>query len=95
MCDCAADYDDIRCAAETDVSLSTTLPSTAVIVTGEQNQLTYALSHLLDNAYRFTENGAIVITISADDTFATLQVSDTGVGIPETNCHTYLIAFSR
>ncbi|MCO5194083.1 MAG: hybrid sensor histidine kinase/response regulator [Anaerolineae bacterium] len=70
-------------AAETDVSLSTTLPSTAVIVTGEQNQLTYALSHLLDNAYRFTENGAIVITISADDTFATLQVSDTGVGIPE------------
>lgn len=73
----------VAIAAETDVTLSTALPSAAVIVTGEQNQLTYALAHLLDNACHFTEKGEIVVSISADSTTATLLVSDTGVGIPK------------
>ncbi|HNW85256.1 MAG TPA: ATP-binding protein, partial [Candidatus Cryosericum sp.] len=39
------------------------------------------LINLVENAYRFTERGAITVTISAEGGFTTIQVADTGRGI--------------
>ncbi|MEO8610411.1 MAG: ATP-binding protein [Chloroflexota bacterium] len=52
-------------------------------VAGDDQRLRWALGHLLQNSIRYTEAGGhIIITASlADNTHATIQVVDTGVGI--------------
>jgi two-component system phosphate regulon sensor histidine kinase PhoR len=41
------------------------------------------VSNLIENAVKFTESGAVVVALSATPEFATIVVSDTGVGIEE------------
>ena len=41
------------------------------------------VSNLLSNAFKFTFDGSVVVTVQAKDGAAQLQVRDTGVGIPE------------
>ena len=53
-------------------------------VCGDRDLLLLALHNLLDNAFKFTQpNDTIEITASLSDDLICIQVSDTGVGIPD------------
>lgn len=39
--------------------------------------------NLLSNAFKYTLSGSITVTLTAENKFAVLQITDTGVGIPE------------
>jgi signal transduction histidine kinase len=47
----------------------------------DPRRLTLCLSHLLDNACKFTQGGLITLTATRDDAGVHLEVEDTGVGI--------------
>ena len=51
---------------------------------GNQQLLAQALTNLLDNAVKYTpENGNIKLHANADEDNLTINISDTGLGIPE------------
>jgi two-component system heavy metal sensor histidine kinase CusS len=55
-----------------------------VRVTGDLSLLRRMLSILLDNAIKYTpESGSITVSVSKMGGFVEIQVSDTGIGIPE------------
>ncbi len=47
----------------------------------DRMRMKQGLINLLGNAAKYTEEGHITLSVSADDAFAYIQVSDTGVGI--------------
>ncbi|MDZ4768495.1 MAG: PAS domain-containing sensor histidine kinase [Chloroflexota bacterium] len=57
--------------------------ASALVVTGDDQRLRWALGHLLQNAVHYTEQGGhILVTASLTDAaHLTIQVSDTGAGI--------------
>lgn len=42
-----------------------------------------ALSNIVDNAIKYTEQGSVTISVEAYEMFVRIDVSDTGIGIPE------------
>jgi signal transduction histidine kinase len=66
------------------LALQMHLANEGVWVAGDFDQLSAALSHLLENALRFTPTGVIDVLVSADSDEVSLIVADTGVGIPKT-----------
>ncbi len=60
------------------------LPEHAVALHGDPVQLERLVSNLLTNAVKFTpDGGRVTMELSSTDDRATLQVADTGLGIPE------------
>lgn len=52
------------------------------MVSGDPDRLQQVIWNLLSNAIKFTpENGRVDITLSTDNNYAQIQVSDTGIGI--------------
>lgn len=51
-----------------------------VLADGQQLQI--ILTHLLDNARRYTNEGTVTVRVSREDDFVHVEVSDTGPGIP-------------
>jgi signal transduction histidine kinase len=52
-------------------------------VRGSGRDLSLLVRNLLDNAIRYTrEGGSVVASVTADDSWVTLHVKDTGIGIP-------------
>jgi signal transduction histidine kinase len=51
-------------------------------VQGDPFYLNHALSNLVDNAYRYTPAGAIIVSARTVNGSVEVSVSDTGVGIP-------------
>lgn len=49
----------------------------------DRNALSRIVSHLLDNAAKFTHEGSISVKLFSDDENVMLQIIDTGVGIPK------------
>jgi signal transduction histidine kinase len=64
-----------------DISLSQEIPSDLPQVRGDPARLRQVLVHLLNNAAKFTEAGAITIRAWANDGEVYVSVRDTGVGI--------------
>jgi two-component system OmpR family sensor kinase len=60
-------------------------------VYGDADQLKQAFVALLDNAFKYTPyEGSISLSLTADDDYATVKVSDTGIGIlPEDLPHIF------
>lgn len=57
---------------------------TSVIVTGNAEALHRALSNLLENALRYTnEGGKVVVRLLTTEKTVAIAVTDTGIGIPE------------
>ncbi|MCC6614566.1 MAG: PAS domain S-box protein [Anaerolineae bacterium] len=60
------------------------LPSQPVIVCGDSTQLREALDNLIHNAIKYTpEKGSVRVTLATAGNQLTLDVTDTGYGIPE------------
>jgi signal transduction histidine kinase/CheY-like chemotaxis protein len=69
------------------IDLDKTLPKTLII---DEVRLRQVLINLIGNAFKFTEQGYIKLTIKKDDTFNNnnlinllISVEDTGIGIPD------------
>jgi CheY-like chemotaxis protein len=62
------------------VSLGDSLPGTIETDTQRVQQI---LKNLLSNAFKFTEQGEVVLEVGADPEWVTFSVRDTGIGIPE------------
>lgn len=58
--------------------------SKPVIIPGDRERLRRLLLNLVDNAIKYTEpGGRITLALGREDAWASLVVSDTGIGIPE------------
>jgi PAS domain S-box-containing protein len=74
--------------ATRELDVGYTLPDEAVLVSGDPNHLERALTNLLTNAVKFTPDGGHVHVLVRADTrtsSALLSVTDTGLGIPESD----------
>ncbi|MBQ5320240.1 MAG: HAMP domain-containing histidine kinase [Oscillospiraceae bacterium] len=62
-----------------------------VYINSDSELLSLVWNNLLSNAFKFTENGGTVsVSLSADDEYATVKISDTGCGISaETGKHIF------
>jgi two-component system OmpR family sensor kinase len=73
-----------RTAADGKVSIKYVRPKRAVEATFDRNRVFQVASILLDNAVKYTpEGGSVLVRVEEEDGRAVLEVSDTGVGIPE------------
>jgi signal transduction histidine kinase len=55
-----------------------------IFIEGDRDLLFQALSNLIDNAIKYTpESGKVGVRLFAEDAYINLQVSDSGIGIPE------------
>ena len=56
--------------------------SDSLIVPANVGQMRQVILNLLENAIQYSKDGEIVVEIHSDDQWATLKVSDSGLGIP-------------
>ena len=69
-------------AAAKDISISTDLGSTSIVVEGDETALRRLLLILVDNAVRYTPAGGRVdVRLAVDGKAALIRISDTGIGI--------------
>ncbi|HFZ8994230.1 TPA: two-component system sensor histidine kinase RcsC [Citrobacter freundii] len=57
-------------------------PDVPVALNGDPMRLQQVISNLLSNAIKFTDTGCIVLHVRCDGDYLSIQVRDTGVGIP-------------
>jgi two-component system, OmpR family, phosphate regulon sensor histidine kinase PhoR len=75
-----------RPAAEKDLRISVNLPQHIPDISADRRRLAEVLQNLLDNAMQYTPaGGQIMVSASADDSEVTFTVSDTGIGIPQSD----------
>jgi two-component system, OmpR family, sensor kinase len=73
-----------RTAADGKVSVEYVRPKRPVEATFDRDRVFQVASVLLDNAVKYTEQGgSVLVRVEEEDGGAALEVSDTGVGIPE------------
>jgi len=73
-----------RSAAGEKIALSYLPPELPVNAPFDRNRIRQVISILLDNALKYTpEGGKVTVTVRETNGWAALEVSDTGVGIPE------------
>ena len=70
-------------AAEKQLDLKVKVPPDLPMGHGDEQRITQVLLNLVGNAIKFTEEGSVVLEVSAANGAYLLSVSDTGPGIPE------------
>jgi len=65
------------------LTLDCATPEREVVVLGERVRLEQMLFNLVDNALKYTEHGGVKVRVAVDGAAATLEVEDTGPGVPE------------
>jgi heavy metal sensor kinase len=71
-------------AAEKDVALTLDSEAANVTVEGDKEWIERAVLNIIDNAIKYTpEGGRVTVRASAGETAASIEVQDTGAGIPE------------
>ncbi|MGM9681660.1 MAG: sensor histidine kinase [Eubacteriales bacterium] len=88
LAECLLQFENVWENKNTDIE--TDIPD-EITVRADDELLTLVWNNLLSNAFKFTEDGGTVgIQLSADDTYATVKVSDTGCGMkPEVGAHIF------
>ena len=54
-----------------------------ILLNGDSFKLEQLFINLIDNAIKYTETGGVEIVLSQNETFAFIEIKDTGIGIPE------------
>lgn len=73
----------IAAKQDVELTLESVRPVTAEV---DEVKLTLAFSNLVENAVKYNrEHGFVHVTVDADHQFFTLQVADSGIGIPESD----------
>lgn len=81
---------------QSDVAFTLDLPPRPVIVHGDEELLSQAATNLLDNALKFTPSGGTVrVALHEAGEWATLEVADTGIGIPPEDLSQLFSRFHR
>jgi len=79
-----------------DVALVTDLPQGSTMVHSDRAKLKQILINLVGNALKFTERGTVAVSLEADGGMArSIQVRDTGIGIPADRLSTIFEAFEQ
>jgi len=76
----AASYVNQQAQAKS-LALHCELPGEPVIVRGDPDRLRQVFVNLLSNALKFTDAGSIHVRCGIDDAYATIEVTDSGIGI--------------
>ncbi len=63
------------------LAVDSTMPLQAVMADIDESHLEHALSHVIENAVKFTDSGRITIKLATSDDMVAIAVSDTGMGI--------------
>ncbi|MFH1198057.1 MAG: PAS domain-containing sensor histidine kinase [bacterium] len=75
-----------KLAEEKSLTLTANIPETEIFIRADRDRLKKAVSHIISNAIKFTKKGGRVTVIAQDFlNEVEIAVSDTGVGIPETD----------
>jgi signal transduction histidine kinase len=65
-----------------DVALRVNEPETGTIMVSDRRKIAKLLGALLSNAYKFTRNGEVRVSVEVRNDLAVYRVQDTGIGIP-------------
>lgn len=69
--------------AQKELDYTIDLPKTPVYARVDCHLLSHALTHLIDNAVKFTEEGNVTVTADYSNAHVCIHVKDTGVGVGE------------
>lgn len=79
LCECLLQYENVW--EKADIEIDTDIEEN-VIVRADEELLSLVWNNLFSNAFKFTADGGCVrVRLSSDESFATVQVSDTGCGM--------------
>jgi len=70
-------------AQEKGLALEFDAPNPSPIIEGDPHLLRQLVSNLVDNAIKFTSEGAVSVHVGEDEDTAWIDVADTGPGVPE------------
>lgn len=75
--------------------LSLTFKNTAICAVYDEKWTLEAVSNILDNAVKYTQQGGITVRAVSYELFSCIQISDTGIGIPEEELPKIFMRFHR
>lgn len=61
----------------------------------DRDSITQVLTNLLNNAFKFTENGEVIVSVLHDNNFVQIAVEDTGLGIKKEDIPKLFHAFEQ
>jgi signal transduction histidine kinase len=71
-------------AEQKNIDFKMDLADTPIQINANKQQITQAISNLLENALKFTpKDGAISVSLKQEENSAVITISDNGIGIPE------------
>lgn len=88
LCECLLQFEDVW--EKKNIDIETRLDEN-VYVCSDPELLELVWNNLLSNAFKFTENGgSVFVSLTADEKYASVKISDTGCGMsPETGAHIF------
>lgn len=89
----AADY--CQKAKNKNVALKISGNSSKIKVVGDYDKTKQALSNLVDNAIKYTTKGSVTIKSGVSGSMGTINIEDTGVGIPRKDQEMIFTKFYR
>ena len=86
---------DAEQAEESGISFEMDVPESPLTVAMRDRELYLVLSNLLSNAVKYTEQGGVTVALNEQEGTAAIRVTDTGIGIPETDIPSVFGEFYR